>query len=205
VRLGRSVALGLVVAATACRGKSGEPPPAPSESPPKPSAVQPDPGRLPEDPVAGKQSEAQWREHMEEEEHERQIGYDRRYLKEHRAVTKLIAGARARYDGAKTEAAVVKVRADMPGQIAEVKRRVTDIDHWGTNSRLLPDYEALSASLTDAYPAAKIGALKGDGSALDAARAAFDGHMQKITAWLKEAAETEEEREAHEDEERHAK
>ena len=166
----------------------------------------PDPQRLPEDPVAGKQSELQWREHMEEEEHERQIGYDRRFLKEHRALTKLIAAARARYDGAKTEAAVAKVRSGMPAQIAEVRRRVTEIDHWGTNSRLLSDYEALSASLTDAYPDAKIGALKGDGSALDVARAAFDGHMQKIAAWLKEAAETEEEeREAHEDEERHAR
>ena len=53
---------------------------------------------------------------------------------------------------------------------------------------------------------AKIAALKGDGSALDAARTAFDGHMQKIAAWLKEAAETEEEeREAHDEDERHAR
>jgi hypothetical protein len=192
VRLGLSVALAVVVATAACRKQTASPTPARDDSPPKSSAVQADPGRLPEDPVAGKQSEAQWREHMEEEEHERQIGFDRQHLEEHRAVTKLIAAARARYDGAKTEAAVAKVRADMPRQIAEVRKRVTAIDHWGVNSRLLADYEALSVSLSDAYPLARVSALKGDGSALDAARGAFDEHMKKIASWLEEAAENDE-------------
>jgi hypothetical protein len=192
VRLGRSVGIGfaVVVAATACR-QSDPPAPASNASQPKPSASNVDPGRLPEDPVAGKQSELQWREHMEEEEHERQILFDRQHLEEHRALVKLIVATRARYDGAKTEAAVVKARADMPRRTAEIRRRITEIDHWGVNSRLLSDYDALSASLSDAYPLAKTEALKGDERALTAARADLDGRLQKIDAWLKEAAESE--------------
>ncbi|MFI5308634.1 MAG: hypothetical protein ACHQ53_14840, partial [Polyangiales bacterium] len=121
-----------------------------------------DAGRLPEDPVAGKQSELQWREHMAQEEHERQLGFDRKRLKEHRAVVKLIVAARARYDRARTAAAVAKVRTDMPRAIAEVRRRVTEIDRWGVNSRLLRDYDALATSLLGPYADAKVAAIKGD-------------------------------------------
>jgi hypothetical protein len=142
---------------------------------------------------------------MDEEEHERQALFDRQRLREHRALVKLIAAARARYDAAKTEAAVAKVRADMPRTTAEIKKRVTEIDHWGNNSRLHPEYEVLSASLAEGYPAAKMAALKGDAEPLEEARAAFDGRMQKIAEWLKEAAETKgegEEREPSESERR---
>jgi hypothetical protein len=201
VRPGRSVLFALVVVATAACRHSEAPAPAPSAAPPAPSApsvASADPGRLPEDPVLGKQSEAQWREHLDEEEHERQALFDRQRLREHRALVKLIAATRARYDAAKTEAAVAKVRADMPRTTAEIQKRVTEIDHWGNNSRLLPDYEALSASLSESYPAAKTAALKGDEKPLEHERADFDARMQKIAAWLKEAAETKGEGEARE-------
>src|SRR6476661_5191136 len=86
-------ALGVV---TSCRGTSA--PPAPQESvqraapvtPPAAATASADPSRLPEDAVAGKKSEAQWREHMAFEERERQMGFDRERLKEHRAVLKLL-------------------------------------------------------------------------------------------------------------------
>jgi hypothetical protein len=68
---------------------------------------------------------------------------------------------------------------------------VSEIDPWGVNSPLLPDYAALENSLTDAYADAKLAALNGDASALVAVRAEFDQHMKKIAAWLEEAAESE--------------
>ena len=139
---------------------------------------------------------------MDEEEHERQALFDRQRLREHRALVKLIAAARARYDAARTEAAVAKVRADLPRTTAEIQKRVTEIDHWGNNSRLLPEYEVLSASLAEGYPAAKMAALKGDAEPLEQARAAFDDRMQKIAAWLKEAAETKGEGESEPERER---
>lgn len=144
--------------------------------------------RLPEDPIAGKRSEEQWREHLDEEERERQLGFDRGRMKEHRGVVRLFAAARARYDRARTEAAVAKVRAAMPSQIAELRRRVTKIDHWGVNSRLLPDYDALARSLAGPYADAKLAALAGDARALDAARADFDQRMKAIDDWLEQAA-----------------
>jgi hypothetical protein len=149
--------------------------------------------RLPEDPVAAKRSEAQWRQHMEDEEHERQQGFDRQHLEQHRAVVSLIGAARARYDRAKTAAAVAKARAEMPQRIAELRRRITEIDHWGVNSRLLGDYAALETSLTAAYADAKLAALSGDSRTLEEVRTAFDQHLKTIGDWLEEAAESEDE------------
>jgi hypothetical protein len=164
--------------------------PAPAPAPP---AATPDPSRLPEDPIAGKQSEQQWRQHMEDEERERQLAFDHNRVRAHRAVVRLFGAARARYDRARSAAAVAKVRSDMPAQIAEIRRRVTEIDHWGVNSPLLPDYEALENSLSAAYADAKLAALNGDATALAAQRAEFDQRMKKIAAWLEQAAEGEHE------------
>ncbi len=155
------------------------------------SVAPPDPSRLPEDPAAGRRSTLQWREHMEDEERERQLGFDHRHLKEHRAVVKLLTAARARYDGAQTEAAVERVRGDMPRQLTEIRRKVTELDHWGVNSRVLPDYAALEASLEAGYADAKVAALGGHAEALAAARATFDQHLKTIADWLEAANETE--------------
>lgn len=149
---------------------------------------------LPEDPIAGKRSEQQWREHMAEEEHERQSGFDKSRLKQHRALVRLIVAARGSYDRAATESAVTKTRTAMAARIAEMRKRVTEIDPWGVNSRLLADYSALEATLADAYPDAKAEALRGHPNALKTARASFDQHIKTITAWLKEVEEGEEER-----------
>src|SRR6185369_15066308 len=89
-------------------------PPAQPEQPKPPPAAQPDdPTRLREDPEAAKRSEAQWREHMEDEEDERQAGFDKQHLAEHRALIKLIGAARARYDQARTEDALAKARTEI--------------------------------------------------------------------------------------------
>lgn len=141
--------------------------------------------------MLGKQSEQQWREHMLDEERERQLGYDRRHLAAHRAVVQRLMAARGRYDRAKTASALAKVRAEMPARLEEIRKRVTAIDHWGNNSRVLADYAALEASLEGVYPDAKQAAQKGDAAALERARADFDQRVKTIASWLKQAAESE--------------
>ena len=150
-------------------------------------------GRLPEDPVAGKQSEIQWRAHMAAEERERQLGYDKHKLEEHQAVVKLLRAARSRYDRATTETAVAKARSRMPVLIEDLRNRITAIDRWGVNSRLLGDYDALIVALSDAYPEARIAALKGDARALEALRGDWDRRTKKVSDWLHDAAISEDE------------
>jgi hypothetical protein len=170
------------------------PPPAPSAERVEPAAPVPsDSTRLPEDAAAGRRAEAQWREHMADEERERQMGFDRRHVAGHHAVVALLLAARARYDKAHTQADVERVRTDMPRAVDEVRRRVTAIDRQGVNSRLLGDYAELEASLVGDYASARVSAVKGDPGPLEKARATFDERMRRISSWLDEAAETENE------------
>jgi hypothetical protein len=125
---------------------------------------------------------------MAAEERERQLGYDRRKLAQHQAVVRLLGDVRASYDRAKTEAAVARARSGMPALIKDVRSRVTAIDRWGVNSRLLKDYDALIVALAEAYPEARIAALRGDARALEELRADLDRRMREITDWLTQAA-----------------
>jgi hypothetical protein len=147
--------------------------------------------RLPEDPVAGAKSTQQWREFMASEEHERRLGYDKRHLKQHRAVLKILVATRARYDRAKTKAAVAAIQKRLPPAVDGVRARITAIDHWGNNSNLLGDYEALLKALSDAYPAARVAFLDGDRAPQEAQRAEFDRRVKHINDWLAEAAASE--------------
>jgi hypothetical protein len=149
--------------------------------------------RLPEDPVAGARSSAQWREHMAWEERERRLHFDRDRLHQHREVVRFLVAARARLDRARTPAAVRAAAARLPPAIAEQRRRIAEIDHWGTSSNLLGDYDAALTALADDYPAARAGALAGDGAALDRVRADLDARLKKIAAWLAEAAASKDE------------
>lgn len=165
--------------------------------------------RLPEDPKAGQRSEAQWRDFMVAEERERQLGYDRARLKQHQAVVKVLRDTRARLDAARTEVAVERVRDGMPAVTKDVQARMTAIDHWGVNSPLLKQYDALIAILSTAYPDARLAVVrrgpgrKGSASGgengsgetdrrtLETVGADVDQRLQAITKWLKEAAESE--------------
>jgi hypothetical protein len=159
-----------------------------------PSAQPTRPGdRLPEDPVAGAKSTQQWRQHMVDEEHERKLHYDRDRMKKHRAVVKFLVATRARYDRAKTKAAVTAIRTRLPPAVDGVRKQITAIDKWGTNSNLLEDYDVMLKALSDGYPAARIAALDGDRAPLDAQRAEFDRRLKHIKDWLAEAAESEDE------------
>ena len=142
----------------------------------------------PEDPVKAAKSTAQWREHLAAEDHERKLLYDRGRLKEHRAVLKLLVGARARYDRAKTKAAVLAIQKRLPATVEDVRRRMTKIDHWGTNSNLLADYDAYLNALSEGYPAARIASLDGEPASLDAVRSDLDQRTRHIKDWLAEAA-----------------
>jgi hypothetical protein len=147
----------------------------------------------PEDPVAGAKSTQQWREHMAHEDRERKLRYDRDRMKDHRAVVKFLVATRARYDRARTRAAVLSMQKRLPPTIDGVRKRITKIDHWGTNSNLLDDYDAMLKALSDTYPAARITALDGERALLDAQRADFDRRLQHINNWLAEATEAEDE------------
>jgi len=149
------------------------------------------PSGLPEDPAAGRKSEAEWRRHMEWEERERQLSFDKNRIPQHRAVIQLLAAARARYDRAKTGAAVERVRAAMPALRQDLQARATEIDHWHVSSPLLADYDAEMADLEVAYPAAKLAALGGDAAPLRAARARMDQREKKMAEWLEAAKEAE--------------
>jgi hypothetical protein len=151
-----------------------------------------DPTRLVEDPVAGKHSEAQWRQHMADEERERQLGFDLRHLKEHRAIVQRLIAARARLERAKTEAAVPRARAGVSTQVDEVRKRVAELDHWGVNSRLLEDYAAMESSLSGEYAEAAVAAAKGEGRPLEEARKHFDEHLKTVHDWLEAARDSEE-------------
>lgn len=210
---GRSVGFLLLVLAACGKHEdapvqpAAPPEPAPAASPAQPAqpkpppAAQPgDPTRLHEDPEAAKRSEAQWREHMQDEEDERQAGFDKQHLAEHRALIKLIATARARYDHVRTADTLLKTRLEVEADVADMRKRVAEIDHWGTNSRLLPDYAAVETTLESAYPDAKLAALKGDATAFKQVGAELDAHMKKMEAWLDEVEEGE-----HEEHEREKK
>ena len=152
-----------------------------------------DAGRLPEDPAAGAKSTQQWRDFMASEEHERRLGYDKRHLKEHRAVLKFLVATRARYDRAKSKAAVLAIQKRLPPAVEETRRRITKIDHWGNNSNLLGEYDAMLKALSDTYPTARIAFLDGDHAPLDAQRAEFDRRIKHAQDWLAEAADAKDE------------
>lgn len=176
----------------------------------KPSAPHPDQAprpagaktapRLPEDPVEAERSTRQWDAHLRREERERQELFDKPRVAQHRAVVKLLAAARRAYDDTRTKAAVSAARDGMPKRLAEIAARVKQIDPWGVNSPLLPEYEALQATLKDAYADAKLASLEGDTSALDRLGASFDARMKRIEDWLEEAEHSRSEYEQDSDE-----
>jgi hypothetical protein len=163
----------------------------PAVSDQAPRAGDAGPSGLPEDPAAGRKSEAEWRRHMDWEERERQLSFDKNRIPQHRAVIQRLAAARARYDRAKTKAAVERVRADMPALRQDLQARSTEIDHWHVSSPLLADYDAEMADLDGAYPDAKLAALAGDLQPLRAVRARMDRRKKKMGEWLAAAEEAE--------------
>jgi hypothetical protein len=156
-------------------------------------AAAPAPPRLPEDREAGEKSHQQWLKHLQFEERERQLGYDRRKLKEHRALIAVLEAARKRYDAARTLPAIEKLQARTPALAEDVRTRMIAIDQWGVNSRLGDDYKALLVSLSETYPTAAKAALRGDRRALDEARGQMDRHLRAMRSWLREAADSHDE------------
>jgi hypothetical protein len=70
---------------------------------------------------------------------------------------------------------------------------MTAIDHWGVNSPLLDDYQALLTTLAGPYPDAKLAALNGHPTALGVLHADVDRRRKKMAAWLAAAAASEDE------------
>ena len=202
-RVSRLLLLGAAGAGAGCRPDVGKAPPDGAASPQAALTVDAGPPatrlpgaptrtadlpRLPEDPAAGQRSQAQWRAHMEHEERERQLAFDKRKLAEHRALVARLRDARARLDGATTAAAVTRLAGPTSSAIADARRRIRRLDHWGVNSRLLGDYDELLKILDGPYAAARVAALAGNPAPLGQARSRWDAHLKVIDGWLAEAA-----------------
>jgi hypothetical protein len=160
---------------------------APSASAPSTAAT------LPEDPEAGARSVAEWRQHLEREERERRLSYDRHRLREHGEVLKRLRDARRSYDSAVTPRAVESARKAFQATLPKLEATFDAIDHWGVSSKVLPDYRKLSVTLADAYPAARSAALAGDATSLKRLGAEMDARFAAIDAWLREAADSDDE------------
>jgi hypothetical protein len=130
---------------------------------------------------------------LADEERERRLNYDRRKLKEHRVVESFFRAARVSYDHAKSAADDRQIQRGLAAGLLQTQKRVEQIDHWGVNSNLLPDYAELLKALSGAYPQARIAALSGDIAGLDEMRAQLDAHFERIASLLAEAAEAKDE------------
>jgi DNA repair ATPase RecN len=139
---------------------------------------------LPEDPVAGKRSELQWKKHLQAEEVERQMAFDRNRLKEHHGLIERIKAARETLDRSKTPSAVQQTLAKLEATLQQLQRDIDAIDRYKNSSRILPDYDALMNALKNSYPAAKLAAMGGNTDALSQARNDFDAHLRTMHAWL---------------------
>jgi len=144
-----------------------------------------EPERLPEDPVLAAMASARWREHLASEERERKLAYDRRKLEDHRAALAILRSARKSYDGANTRQA--RMENDARSTVAELRQLALRIDRWGVNSNLLDDYAAMSFSLGNDYPRARIAAIGGNREPLAELQSSWDAREAKIVAWLDEA------------------
>ena len=139
---------------------------------------------LPEDPERGQRSTAQWSQHLQHEEDERQGIFDRQRIPQHRALMKLLTNARKTLDEAKGWQELGQAQASVRKQLSEGRAQLKALDPWGNSSRLLSDYEALMKSLETRYPEARLAAYRGDSQPLTAARADFDAHLRSMNGWL---------------------
>jgi hypothetical protein len=146
---------------------------------------------LPEDRIAGARSEAQWREHLQEEERERKVIFDHRRLPQHRVLLALLQDTRARYDRAKTPAALLKAEQSFTQASASIQQRLEQLDRWGNSSNLLSDYGALLQLFGGPYPEARRQALAGAPSSLDTVQREVDARTKKIIDWLAYVAKAE--------------
>lgn len=140
--------------------------------------------RLPEDPVAGKRSEMQWKKHLQAEEVERRMVFDRNHLPEHRELIKRISAAREPLEQAKTPNALGKAQAQLEPTLQALQATIDALDRHKNSSRILVDYEALMSSLTTTLPAAKLAAMSGNTDMLSHARNDFDAHLRTMHSWL---------------------
>lgn len=180
MKLHVTLAFVVCTATVACREKPIDPM-AKERREPLVTAEQPP---LPEDPVAGKRSELQWKKHLQAEELERQMLFDRNRLKEHHALIERLAAARETLDRTKTPSDLKKAQAALEPKLKELQRDIDAIDRWKNSSRILADYDALMSALWNTYPAAKLAAMGGKTEALSQVRNDFDAHLRTMHAWL---------------------
>jgi hypothetical protein len=165
----------------------------PSTTPTKSGAQPPDAGTLPEDADAGARAVAEWRQHLEREELERRLSYDRRKLVQHRAVLKTLRDAQRSFDVATSERAVLAAERRFTTTVPTLEKDFDAIDPHGDSSKVLSDYRKLVKTLAGPYPRARRSALSGDTAELSRLGEELDARFRAIDAWLREAAESEDE------------
>jgi FMN phosphatase YigB (HAD superfamily) len=139
---------------------------------------------LPEDPVAGKRSELQWQKHLQAEERERQMLFDRNRLAQHRELIKNIKAARERLDQPKTAKALQQAREQLEPTLQALQQSIDEVDRYKNSSHLLGDYDALMDALKQSYPQARLAAMSGKPEAQAQARSDFDARLRAMHAWL---------------------
>jgi hypothetical protein len=188
-RVALLLASGLVVliANGACRSQAGESHALPTPAPDSSGST------LPEDPEAGARSVAEWRQHLQREERERRLHYDRRKLPQHRELIRTLRAVRQGYDSATSKAAVRAAKQRQLALLPQLEKSLDAIDHWRVNSKVLPEYQELIGIFSDAYPSARIEALSGEKDPLATLQNEVATRFDTIDDWLREAAESEDE------------
>lgn len=148
---------------------------------------------LKEDPAAGKRSELQWRKHLQAEEVERKMFFDKNHATEHRALIKRIKDARERLDQPKTPADLQSTQAAVQSSLQDIQASIDSMDRWKSSSSLHGDYEALMKALGESYPAARLAAMSGNKDPLREARESFDTHVRAMNTWLTRVEKDEDE------------
>ena len=188
----RAAMLAVVVcscALVACRDKPVDPMAKERRGP----LVIADQAPLPEDPAAGKRSEEQWKKHLQAEEVERRMVFDRNHLNEHHDLIKRISAARDPLERAKTPDALKKAQAQLEPQLSKLQAEVDSLDRYKNTSRLVTDYDALLVLLKSTYPSTKLAAMGGNAGALSQVRNDFDAHLRSMHAWLERLDKDEDE------------
>lgn len=102
-------------------------------------------------------------------------------------------GGRPPGGDARSVAAVKRLADATSGATTEIRLRIHRLDHWGVNSHLLSDYEAMLKLLDGEYAAARVAALTGDPGRQDELRARWDQHLKIVDDWLTKAKNAEDE------------
>lgn len=140
--------------------------------------------------MAGKRSEAQWREHLAHEDRERQLARDRHALVHHRAIVAMLVRARRQVARAQAPASLRAAQSRIATVDSAIEQHLAKINLWGNVSPLTAIYQDMLRALRDDL-ADRSGAPSGSSDAVARARLDWDARLTDIRDYLDEAARSE--------------